>query len=244
MSRIVAMGGGEIADGQTRALDERAVDAAPGETPTALFLPTASGDAEGYVERFREAYGDELGCDVDVLRLTGEPPAAEARTAVADADLVYVGGGDTGYLVDQARTYGLVDALAEHRADGGVLAGLSAGALCWFDHGLSDAHAAEGVEYGPVSGFGFVEGLAATVHADFARRERFLSYLDARDGVGVALGDCTALEVDGDRWRIATCSPNAVAFHVAPGADDPVTPLPVGDVWRPLSALRSPAGPD
>lgn len=236
------MGGGDVATGQTRALDARAVDAAPGEEPSVLFLPTASGDDEGYVEDVRSAYAD-LGCDVEALRLTDDPPASEARAAVADAELVYVGGGDTGYLVDQARTYGLVEALAEHRADGGALAGLSAGALCWFDHGLSDAHAAEGVEYGPVTGFGFVEGLAATVHADFARRERFLTYLDARDAVGVALGDGAALELEDDRWRLGTCSPNAVAFHVAPGSEEPVTALPAEE-WRPLAELRDPAGPE
>jgi dipeptidase E len=239
MGPIIAIGGGEIADGETRRIDERAVDSAPGSPPSALFLPTASGDAPEYIQKFEAYYGDSLGCETSTLRLSesSTSPAA-ARSAIETADIVYVGGGDTGYFVDTVRSLGLSDALRNHRSDGGVLTGLSAGALCWFEFGLSDAIALEDVMYGPTAGFGFVDGLHATVHADFRRRQRFRRYLGRRDATGIALGDCAAIEIQDGRYRILTSSPDGMAFHVDPNSEDPVTVMAEQDSFTPLSKLQ------
>lgn len=239
MGPIIAIGGGEIADGETRAIDEHAIELAPDSSPTTLFLPTASGDAAEYIEKFHAYYGETLGCETTVLRLTDAEISREhARTAIEAADLIYVGGGDTGYLVDTIESLELTDALRRHSAEGGVLIGLSAGALCWFEFSLSDAIALEDVQYGPTAGFGFVDGLHATVHADFRRRQRFRRYLTRRNMPGVALGDCAAIEIRGDEHRILRSSPDGYVFHVDPRRDDPVSVLSEAEGFRPLSTLR------
>lgn len=242
MGPIIAIGGGEIADDETASIDRRVIEAAPGSAPSALFLPTASGDAEEYVEKFEAYYGSRLGCETSTLRLTDHDTSpGDARSAIEAADILYVGGGDTGFLVDTVRSLGLQDALVDHRSTGGVLTGLSAGALCWFEYVLSDAIALEGVSYGPTAGFGLVAGLHATVHADFRRRQAFRNYLSRRNAAGLALGDCAALEIVDDQYRVLTSSPDGFVYHVDPRTDEAVTVLPEDSEFRPLADLRGPA---
>lgn len=235
MSTLFAIGGGEIADGETRAIDEAILAATDAEDPRVLFVPTASGDAEGYVENFEAYYGDELGAEVEVARVA-DASEDDVAGKLDRADAVYVGGGDTGYMLDTWRTRGIDDLLREAWAAGTVVSGLSAGALCWFEGGLSDAIAIEDVEYGPVDGLGFVPEVHATVHATPGRRESFREYLGVRDAAGVALEDCAAVEVTDGEWRIHTSSDNAFAFRVGP--DGAVEPLPDDGEYRPLSELR------
>ena len=101
MSSIVAIGGGEIVESETRAIDDQIVASSDASTPTALFIPTASGDADGYCDAFREYYGKVLGCDIEILRLMDtDASMAEIESQVGDADLIYVGGGDTRFMLD------------------------------------------------------------------------------------------------------------------------------------------------
>lgn len=51
------------------------------------------------------------------------------------------------------------------REQGTLLTGLSAGALCWSAGGLGDAIGLDGIDYGPVSGLGFLDWLHLIVHA-------------------------------------------------------------------------------
>lgn len=238
MKRIFAIGGGEIADADTRTIDEAVVAAASGETPRALFLPTASEDSEGYVERFEEYYGDDLGCSTDVVRIAGNGHEERLEDRIRSADLVYVGGGNTGYMLDVFRTRGVDDVLRAAWRDGTVMAGLSAGALCWFEGGIADRPGLESGSYGPIHGLGVVPSLHAAVHVDQDARRTFGEYLGARDANGVAFEDETALEVRGDEWRVHAATENGFAYHVSgQGEGIDVEPLPADGEYRPLADL-------
>ncbi|MDE0683855.1 MAG: Type 1 glutamine amidotransferase-like domain-containing protein, partial [Candidatus Poribacteria bacterium] len=94
--KIVAIGGGEIREMETAAIDKRIVELTGKTQPKALFIPTASGDAPGYIDTFEMVYGRHFGCQTRTLELTQNPPAFEEMSAlVLDSDLVYVGGGNT-----------------------------------------------------------------------------------------------------------------------------------------------------
>lgn len=72
--KIVAIGGGEIVrdipgTGKTREIDLEILRLTGKKRPKLLFIPTASHDAAGYVETVRAYFGDDLGCEVDVLFL-------------------------------------------------------------------------------------------------------------------------------------------------------------------------------
>ena len=63
----------------------------------------------------------------------------ELIDAVYGADIILVSGGNTLYAVDRWHNLGLADLLRDAAHRGTVLAGGSAGAICWFDGGHSDS---------------------------------------------------------------------------------------------------------
>nr|WP_250872870.1 Type 1 glutamine amidotransferase-like domain-containing protein [Halomarina rubra] len=105
MSHVVAIGGGEIADVETEPLDRYVRDLVDAETPTALFVPTASGDAAGYCDTFDSYYGDRLGCRTRHLTLHDDPGPEAVEADLDWADLVYVGGGNSSLLLDTWRAF-------------------------------------------------------------------------------------------------------------------------------------------
>ena len=194
MQAIVAIGGGEMNLGQTRAIDEYIVSLPDALMPRVLFIPTASGDHPGYIDSFTKAYAS-LGCAVDVLRLYG--PAAdapEAMDAKFAADIVYVGGGDTDMMLDKWRKTGVDVHLRTAYERGAVLSGLSAGALCWAACGMTDRSDDDDFFPGWLEGLGLLP-FGIGVHYD----EPFWQQLDAlaaaQDKPVIALENCTALSV-------------------------------------------------
>ena len=96
MGKIVAIGGGELGEGETLAIDKEIISLTGKNRPRALFIPTASSDSRGYWQTFQDVYGSELGCDTDVLYLLGVSSAKwELEEKILSADLIYVGGGST-----------------------------------------------------------------------------------------------------------------------------------------------------
>ena len=140
MGHIVAIGGGEIAEAETEPIDRHVCASTDVDRPRTLFVPTASGDAAGYCDAFDEYYGTRLGCRTDHLLVhDGDVEPDTVRAAIEWADLVYVGGGSVSELLDRWRELGVDELLYDAWQDGTVIAGLSAGAMCWFASGLTDA---------------------------------------------------------------------------------------------------------
>lgn len=234
MTRCFAIGGGELDAGETRPVDRRVVEAA-GPDPTALFVPTASGDAEGYVETFRSVYGD-LGCAVEVLELVdGADSPERIGRAVEAADLVYVGGGDTAAMLSTWRDY-LVDDLLRAAAEDTVLAGLSAGALAWFEAGYEETASGDDPVARRVDGLGVLPGTAVAHFDDETWREAVTDALDEGETV-VGIDDCAAVEVRGDEFRVVTARDGAGATRVRRTASGlRYEPIRAGE-WSPLSTL-------
>lgn len=137
---IVTIGGGEIADYETYRIDQFIKGLTKKYRPRALFIPTASGDATGYCQNFSKIYGKQLGCEVDyVLAASPDFDVRKAQKSIADADLIYVGGGNTRKMLDRWQETGISEALVSAGNSGTILSGLSAGAICWYAAGLSDS---------------------------------------------------------------------------------------------------------
>jgi dipeptidase E len=85
MGKIIAMGGGEMREGETFPLDRQVVSLTGKTYPQALLIPTASGDAEDYYTIFKQRYGDQLGCTTDVLYLLRETPPYEQTKSRIEA---------------------------------------------------------------------------------------------------------------------------------------------------------------
>lgn len=226
MGKIVAIGGGEIKDAKTGKLETLLIDKEivrlTGKAhPRALFIPTASGDAEGYVANFEYVYGKKLGCKVDVLRVVKSPPAyTEMEKKILSADIIYVGGGNTFRMIKCWRKHGIDKILRKAYDSGIVLSGLSAGAVCWFRYANSDSSKdwkhKPWAYYLRVSGLGFVPA-TLSVHHIREKRKRITGIrrqMQRTPGVGIALDDCCALEIVDGEYRLIASKKNVCAHKV------------------------------
>lgn len=216
--KIIAIAGGELRDLETLEIDKRIVELTGKTRPKALFIPTASGDAAGYMDTFEACYGKQLGCQTRVLALIQNPPTFEEMLAVVlDSDLIYVGGGNTYRMMKIWRRLGLDTVLAEAASRGIVLSGISAGAICWFRYGHSDSRSFSSSSewnYIRVSGLGFINAVYCP-HYHVENREASFSQLIARrGGIGIACDNNAAIEIVGDQYRILTSTPNAKAYKL------------------------------
>src|SRR5271163_1862327 len=130
---IVAIGGGEIRTRGTAAIDREIIRLSNKKNPRLLFIPTASSDSERYWKHVQEYFGKFLKCRTDVLFLIKEQPSREQiRRKILAADIIYVGGGNTLMMMRLWRRLGAGKFLISAYKNGVVLAGISAGSICWF----------------------------------------------------------------------------------------------------------------
>ena len=174
---ILALGGGGFTTPPgDPALDELVLELTGRREPRVLFLPTASGDAGDQVHRFLDAYMHRA-CQPKVLSLFKlREQRLPLRDLILAQDAIYVGGGSMRNLVALWREHGVDELLHEAWEQGTVLAGLSAGAMSWFEQGLTRSAGAAA----PAPGLGFLSG-SFSVHRDSepGRRPAFLEAVEA-----------------------------------------------------------------
>lgn len=215
--KLVAIGGGEIKNNETLAIDRHIVELADIKNPRVLFIPTATADSQVYVDRIRAVYEGELSCRVSVLRLTGQGISAkEIEQSISGADIIYVGGGNTAMMMDIWRKRE-VDKLLLEVADKNriVLAGLSAGAICWFEEGLTDVdEAGKGASYQRIKGLGLINGVFCP---HFNIWEGGLTSCLPAMGVKsfIAADNCAALVLDNGEIRVVSADPGSSVYRVA-----------------------------
>ena len=161
MSRILAIGGGEIKNRDTIMIDEyiagEAKKAAGDRRACGLFVPTASHDCMPYYNTFHKVYTGLFDIKTDVaLTIRQDFDSEKMKAKFEKADFLYVGGGNTVFMLDHWRKTGLLQYIREAYERGVLIAGLSAGAICWFDEMYSDS-VVEG-EYAMYPGLGWIKG--------------------------------------------------------------------------------------
>ena len=173
---------------------ERARERRGRERPAVCFIPTASGDSAGYLERFHAAFDDRA--EASHLTLF-DRQVDDIDAFLLDQDAIYVGGGNTASMLAVWRAHG-VDVVLRRAHDAGiVLTGTSAGALCWFASGTTDSY---GTQLAAVHGaLGFVAGsLSPHYDGEVERRPTFHRLIaDGSLPDGLAADDGAALVFDG-----------------------------------------------
>lgn len=211
---IVAMGGGGFSmEPRNPLLDLHVLSLARTARPRVCFLGTASGDSPLYVARFLRAFG-RLPCRPTHLPLF-PPPAGDLRRILLRQDVIYVGGGQSRNMLLLWKAWGVDRALRAAWRRGTVLAGLSAGALCWFEEGLSDSVVPG--RLAPLPCLGFLPGsFAPHYDGEPGRRPAYRSLVAAgRMLPGWAADDGAALVFSGRRFAEAVSSrPRARAWRV------------------------------
>jgi dipeptidase E len=212
--RIVALGGGGFSmEPRDPRMDDAILALTGKRRPAVCFVPTASGDAPGYVKNFERAFPSRR-AKASVLALF-QRDASDLRSQVLAQDVVYVGGGNVANLLAVWRLHGLDRILKEAWRKGIVLCGVSAGALCWFEAGLTDSF---GPQLEPFqNGLGMLRGSACPHYdGEALRRPRFTRLIAS--GVlpaGTAIDDGAGAFYEGRRLvRCATTRPAARVWRV------------------------------
>ena len=164
MKRIIAIGGGELRERTTIKIDEYiaglAKERAGDKRANALFIPTASHDFMPYYNTFHKVYTGVFDIKTDVaLTVFKEPDLEKLKQKFEKADMIYVGGGDTVFMLEEWKKSGLLALIEDAYRQGVVIAGLSAGAICWFEDIYTDSLKTEdGAQYAMFQGLGWIKG--------------------------------------------------------------------------------------
>jgi len=222
MGKIVVIGGGELEAGETLLLDRQVVKMTDKKKPNALFIPTASEEAEGYIMAFEKIYGSTLGCTTDTLYCLGtRPNKSELKRKILGSDLIYVGGGNTLKMMRRWRLLGIDRLLVKAHDLGVVLSGLSAGGISMFEGGHSDSmsfYDPTDWNYIRVRGLGLLRGTHCP-HFDGntggkPRRADFAEFMHKRNDLGIAVDNKCAIEFVDGTYRVVSASSGAGAYKV------------------------------
>lgn len=208
---IIAIGGGGFSEGTEPALDTYVLEQAQTKRPHIGFVASASGDAEGYIRKFYDRFG-ELNCIPDHLPLFRNTP--DIREWCMRQDVIYVGGGNTRSMLALWYAWNLPDGLREAAANGTILSGISAGAICWFQQGVTDSFAGE---LRPIECLGFLEGSCCPHYALEKDRKPSYERMIREDQIsnGIAIDDGAAAHyVNGELHAAVSAADSAGLYSV------------------------------
>jgi dipeptidase E len=185
----------------------------------ALYVPTATMENANNVLSFYESMRGRG--DADHLVFNPYPPD-DLRAFVLGFDAIFVGGGNTANMLAVWRVHGLDELLREAWESGIVLAGSSAGMICWFEAGVTDSFGLQ-LE-GMRDGLGFLAGSACPHYdGEERRRPRFRELVDEGFPSGYAADDGAALHfVGSDLNEVLSVRDGAAAYRVEPGSETPL----------------------
>ena len=202
--RIIAIGGGEIKNKTTLEIDRYiatlAKEHAGEKRANALFFGTASHDSMPYFNSFRKTYTSVFDIKAEVaLIVYGEMDVERIKGKIDMADCIYIGGGDTVYMLEKWKETGIDKMLLDAYEQGKIICGLSAGAICWFKDMYTDYQIMRGesADYTFKKGLGVLDGTACP---HFNEREKDFTSNMLKNGVEQAYAienDCAIEFVDG-----------------------------------------------
>ena len=215
---IIAIGGGmRVPEGRPPAHMEYAVALTGKSEPRICVLNTAAGDDPAWTLRMYDRFRGHP-ARLSHLALFPMPNVADPEDLLLSQDAIFVGGGSVANMVAVWRVHGLDVVFRKAWQDGIVLAGSSAGGICWFEGGTTDS-------------FGrdlraFTDGLAMLggsycPHYDSEARRRPLYHRLVAEGTlpgGIACDDGAAAHFVDDRVaELIADRPGASAYRVEPG---------------------------
>lgn len=209
---IVGISGGDL--DSTDALNKYALSLTGKKYPHMLFIPTASYDAEEYIENIKNYYR-ELQCSVSVLSIIKKNYSEqEVKAMFKKADIIYVGGGDTEEMLKIWRKRGVDREIQKAYEEGKIMTGISAGTIIWFKYGFSDSDFFKNPndwDYKFVEGMGNIP-FTVCPHYDEEGRSQFDKRLEEIGVDGIALENNSAIVVSESQMFIIKSNDTAKAF--------------------------------
>lgn len=213
MKQIIALGGGGFSmEPENSLLDRYILNQSEKVTPKICFVPTASGDSDTYISRFYDFFKQE-NCESSHLSLF-KPPTRDLESFVLEKDIIYVGGGNTKNLLVLWKEWGLDVIFKKAWESGIILAGISAGSICWFEEGLTDSY---GDQLEPITGLGFLKGSNCPHYdGELDRRPSYQEFIASRTiKEGIAADDGVAIHyIDQKIFKIVSSRQTAKAYKL------------------------------
>lgn len=218
MGKIVAIGGGENGHHNTKyetaPFDKEIIRLTGKEKPNFLFIGLANNYPDYYFEVMDGIYNGMYGCQTDYLRYEEIRNKDITSKKIRNADIIYVGGGNTYKLMRLFKMYGIDKMLIEAYNEDKVLCGVSAGGICWCDYGNSDSRAISSnlSQIIRVAGLGLINVLFAPhIVKEPERIESVKQMMKRTYKIPAVQLDNAALEVIDNQYRILTIDDNSVA---------------------------------
>ncbi len=180
---LICLGGGDIKEKTTLKIDEYIATLVKkkcgDKRPRGMFIGTASHDFMPYFNSFRKTYTPHFDIKADcVLLVYGEMNEEKIKNKFEIADFIYVGGGDTIFMLEKWKETGVDKLILDAYKRGVILCGLSAGAICWFETMFTDSLSKNGDEkYSFYEGLGLVKGVCSP-HFELRREEFYERFKD------------------------------------------------------------------
>ncbi len=223
MKQIIAMGGGWFIKGTSEAKIEKYILAqTKKEHPKVCYLPQASCESREHIVKFYEIFL-KLGAQPCWVSLFGRVENTW-KQHLLEQDVIYVGGGNTKSMLALWQPWGMDKILREAYDKGIVLAGVSAGGICWFEEGVTDSV----WPLGTLKALGFLEG-SMCPHFD-TEPERQPAYRQkVKSGEikpGIALEDNTAAHyIDGKLHQVISEVEGKKAFKLNAQNEEIIMPV-------------------
>jgi dipeptidase E len=184
--------------------------------PRVLYVPTASMEnTAGTVIWYERLRGR---AEMRHLYFDPSPPPDLREVALAH-DIVIVPGGNTANMLAIWRVHGFDRVLREAWEQGVVLAGWSAGAICWFEAGVTDSF---GPQLEAMDCLGFLAGSACPHYdGEELRRPRYAELLREGFPAGIAIDDDAAVLYEGtDLVEVVSSREGATAYRVSADGEE------------------------
>jgi dipeptidase E len=216
--RIVGLGGSGASEEQTDALVRYLLELTRKQRPRVCYVPTAAGDAaEGIVRMYAR-----FATMAEASHLPAFPwPPADVRELLLGQDLVFVGGGNTANMLAIWRVHGIDALLREAWESGVVLAGWSAGMICWFEAGVTDSF---GPQLEALQCLGWLPGSACPHYdGEELRRPRYHELIAGGLAPGIAADDAVGVRFDGTELaEVVSARAGATAYRVDRDGETPL----------------------
>ena len=169
MRQIIAIGGGGFGRNPSdKKIEQYIIDQQGKQCPNVCFIPTATGDNDAYKVNFYDVF-TKLGSNpthIDFFKRT-----IDLKDHIKKQDIIFVGGGNTKSMLAVWKDWGLDILLKQAYEDGVIMCGVSAGAICWFEKGITDSWAHD---LALMDCLGFVNGVCCPHYDEEPARRPFV----------------------------------------------------------------------
>ena len=213
--KLMLIGGGNTRNGawETKEIDIEAVKMTGKEKPNFLFVGIASQFADSYYDAMKAIY-KELGCECQYLKkknIINNRDIVENK--IRNADIIYIGGGDTIKLMTELEEYNLKDLFVEAVNSNKVIVGISAGAIMLCSEGYSDSLKIRGEsdKYDFIKGLGILPIVFSPHHSEEKDNE-------LNDEIGnktiYGLENGVALKIEDNKYTVVKSMINNNAYLI------------------------------